>query len=148
MTDLPPSVDQIARRRHADALAHLSPGVRMRLRPRAHRVTHRRPWSLPFAGALAALFALAIGLQWRAMPPTTSTPAATPAAAMTTAPIAATAAPASGTTTHDARSTSPTARGGDITEQGAVPAALASVEEDPEFYRWLGDGEGASLTPL
>jgi hypothetical protein len=178
MTSPLPSIDEIARSRHADALAHLSPAVRLRLRPRARvRSTSRRPWSLPFAGALAALFALAIGMQWRSAPPPTRV-AATPAAVASTATPAT---PAAGNATNTTNATPATAQqtpaaadmpaaasapvitpsqvvasaaptqaagNADITADTALPAALASLEEPPEFYQWLGDQDDATLSHL
>lgn len=138
-----PSIDHIARERHADALNHLSPAVHMRLRPRAHTraLATQRPWGLPIAGALAALFALAVGVQWRHAPP------------------AADGSPLAVTPAHDANRTdtrtapapavaaTPT-RAAVASSDDEVPAALAGVEENPEFYRWLGDGDDAALTRL
>ncbi len=140
-----PSIDHIARERHADALAHLSPAVRMRLRPRARTHAVWRPWGLPLAGAFAALFALAIGVQWRH---TTPPPSAGSAVTAASADHAAGTHPATAPASAGSPSASVAAGASAADDTNTPPAALASVEESPDFYRWLGDDDNPALSPL
>ena len=66
--------DDVLRQRHAEAVTHLSTHAQVQLRNRlaasaaapVHLVRHRMAWATGIA--CAALFALAIGLQWRPQP--------------------------------------------------------------------------------
>jgi len=113
--------DEAMRRLHADAIAHVSRPVRLRLRAARGSAQAARPpgwakggWAL--ASGCAALLALVIGLQLRA-PPTIVSPLPDVATATTDAAV------------YDA------------------DTAVAVLDENPDLYLWLAsndDGQPAN----
>ena len=74
--------DHAMRGLHAQALTQVSPHTRARLREARTAANQRAPtrgWHWPLATGLAALVALAIGLQWQAPPSSDNAPARTAA---------------------------------------------------------------------
>jgi hypothetical protein len=112
----PTGFDDALRRRHADALAHLSARTRLQLRNRLaastnvprHFAGHRLAWA---ATACVALFALVVGLQLRPQP----VPATSPVSA--------------------------SADGG----QADASAAYAALDENPDLYLWLASSDAVAL---
>jgi len=120
--------DNAMRDLHAQAVSQVSSATRARLRVARHAAARpsaghepRRGFNWVLGSGLAAVFAIAIGLQLR--------PAQTPA---TSAPpvVANAAAPAS-----------PTAFD--------VETSIAALDENPDFYLWLASNDDAvpSLEP-
>jgi len=114
--------DCATRELHAHALTQVSPHVRARLR--AARVgasaaagvsMHRFGWML--ATGFAAVFALAIGVQWRSAAPAPTD-------------MAASVADIDGADTNDA-------------EAGNADGATATLDENPDFYLWLASNDDA-----
>lgn len=118
MTTAPDSLDQRARKLHAESLAHLSPEVLARLRRARHEATaagatpRRRyglaPWLA--GGSVAAALALAVLLR---------------PGLLTTMPGTDTAAPAATIVAYD--------------------DPVAPLQEDPGFYLWLGSVDATAL---
>ena len=117
--------DAAARALHAQALNAVSPPTRARLRIARHAAGEqarapRRGLGWVLASGCAAVFALAIGVQLQRAPPAADPPSAAPTmAAMLPAPEAA--AYDSGT-------------------------ALASLDENPDFYLWLASADDLPAT--
>jgi hypothetical protein len=116
VTTAPDSLDRRARQLHAEALAHVSPEVRARLRRARHEAisagTERPSWRLPSwlaGGAMAAALVLAVVLRPDPAPPQ---PDALPAAGVAAATL----------------------------EDPAV-----HLEEDPGFYLWLASADVTAL---
>lgn len=109
--------DQAMRRVHAEALAHVSANTQARLRSARHAAAAQAPprqglrWAV--AGGVAAVFALAVGLQWQAPSPQPAPPAATAMAAATETPA------------HD------------------YGGAVAVLDENPDLYLWLASNDDA-----
>ncbi|WP_240096161.1 hypothetical protein [Thermomonas flagellata] len=126
--------DAALRARHAEALGALSPRVRAQLAQRraaALRGQAARPapalrWR-PAVAAFAAAGALALGLQLHRAP---APGAAAPVAALATADAAA-------TTTAPATSAPATPL--------ARPRADTLLDQDPEFFAWLGSADARRL---
>ncbi|MFC0677219.1 hypothetical protein ACFFGH_05035 [Lysobacter korlensis] len=116
--------DAAMRELHRDSLSHLGTDTRRRLRnarslSTAAASTRRFGW--PIASACAALFALAIAWPLRSPPPAAPSEAAPPEAVVAGASqIAPGAAPSA-----------------------EIPAALAALEESPDFYLWLASSDAA-----
>jgi len=109
--------DAAMRAVHLQALEHVSPQVRRRLRAARAAPGHAPRalgWGLASGGA--ALFGLVVALQLHAPPEHPR--ASAPAVATTTA------APAPD-----------------------VPIALAALEQNPDFYLWLASNDNAMPTP-
>ena len=120
--------DDAARAHYREAAATLPLALQGRLRA-ARRAALAGPsaasaWRLamPLAAMATAVFALGIGLRMHAPP---VTPAATGAGTVATRPAIPSAAP-----------------------PGDAEASLLTLEDDPDFYLWLGTGEaGPMLDP-
>lgn len=115
MTTAPEPIDRRARQLHAEALAHVSPEVRARLRRARQEAmaagTARPWWRLPpwlAGGAVAAALVVAVALR-----PDPGLPA----------PEAGNAGPAMATVVDPA----------------------ATLEEDPGFYLWLASADVTAL---
>lgn len=106
--------DSAMRSLHLEAVDHISPQVRQRLRG-ARTASSRAPRALGWglASGCAALFGLVIGLQLHAPPAGTSAP--DESAVVTAAPAATV----------------------------AEPEGLAAVEQNPDFYLWLASTDAA-----
>ncbi|KRA71959.1 hypothetical protein ASD78_16440 [Lysobacter sp. Root667] len=116
--------DEAARALHRQALGAVSPATRARLRTARHASVERARaprrglgWAL--ASGCAAVFALAIGVQLQRAPQTAAPPVATPPVAMLPAPEAA---------AYD------------------NATALASLDENPDFYLWLASADDLPAT--
>lgn len=117
--------DHLARERHAQAVAALSPQLRARLRGARHAARTappRRGFGWVTAGGFAALFA--VGLAWQLQP------GPTPPAA--TQPLAATPAEATNGPMGDAE----------------VNDLLAALDESPDLYLWLAANDDTLPPPL
>ncbi|HVR81507.1 MAG TPA: hypothetical protein VHF02_05450 [Luteimonas sp.] len=108
--------DHALRRRHAEAITHLSARTQVQLRNQLaaaaaapRRPAHRVAWTA--AASFAALFALAIGLQLRPQPTTAPQSAATSIAR-----------------DHD-----------------DSDATLATLDENPDLYVWLASKDAVAL---
>lgn len=121
MNDRDNSFDQAMRRLHAEALAQVTPGTRARLRSARHVAATQAPgparrgfgWVL--ASGFAAVFALAIGLQFQQQPrPDAAAPAANGRTAATQAPAAY-----------------------------EYDYAVAALDENPDLYLWLASNDDA-----
>lgn len=117
------SFDRAMRGVHRDALARVSADTRRRLRDASHAATmyapqRRTAW--PVASACAAVVAVAIGWSLHAPPP-----AGSPQSRVSHS-------------TSDVGRTAPAA-----TAATEIPAALAALEESPDFYLWLASNEAA-----
>lgn len=115
--------DTRLRARHAAALAQLSPQVQAQLAQRRNAALRGSSIAKPghrlrlAAAAFASVCALTVGVQFFPQSQPTLSPAATAAVAIT----------------KQATTTSATARGN------------AALEEDPDFYAWLGASETRQL---
>lgn len=116
--------DHLARERHAQAIAALSPQLRARLRGARHaaRTAPRRGFGWVLAGGFAALFA--VGLAWQLQPGPTSPAATQPLA---TAPAEAANGPMGDAEVND---------------------LLAALDESPDLYLWLAANNDALPPPL
>ncbi|MBB1059599.1 hypothetical protein [Marilutibacter spongiae] len=120
--------DQAMRALHAEGLARLKPRTLSRLRRDRHEVFLPRPHARPgwmMGGALAAVFACALGIAWLQSPPSSTTPA--PALSASTDGVAPT---------------------GDAGLVSALEAAedevvLNPLDEDPDLYLWLAANDEA-----
>ena len=122
-TDADRAFDEAARALHRRALAEVSPSTRARLRTARHNAgsearAPRRGLGWALASGTAAVFALAIGLQLQRTPQTQMPSGETPVAAL----------PA------------PEAAGYDSS------TALASLDENPDFYLWLASDDDLPAT--
>ncbi len=111
--------DAAIRARHAAALAHLSPQLQAQLAQRCNaalRGSFRRPPHAMRNAALAfaALGALALGLQFQFTPSGTPTTGSTPVPTAAVASAGQTGSPGSN-------------------------AGSATLDQDPDFYVWLGE---------
>jgi len=115
------SFDRAMRDLHAQALTRVSPQTRARLRAtRTAADTRHAPmrglvWVL--AGGCAAVFALAIGLQWRGPSPTTNVPTQT-----------------AGTEAAD-------------DSIDSTDSAVDALDENPDLYLWLASNDDALPNP-
>lgn len=117
--------DHLARERHAQAVAALSPQLRARLRGARHAARTappRRGFGWVVAGGFAALFA--VGVAWQLQPGPT-TPAASP-------PLVAASAEAPDRPMGDAE----------------VDDLLAALDESPDLYLWLAANDDTLPPPL
>ncbi|RDZ26870.1 hypothetical protein [Lysobacter silvisoli] len=113
--------DAAMRALHRRAVDRVAPATRARLRDARFEATARVPrrglgWAL--ASGTAAVFALAIGLQQQRDPQAAAPPATAPLAAHLPAPEAA----------YDSST------------------ALASLDENPDFYLWLASADDLPAT--
>lgn len=116
--------DRAMRALHRDAVAHVSPQVRHRLRSargQAEAGSSRARLGWPIASALAAALVLAIALPLRS--PDTQPPA--PVARADDAPLPAASIDAP-----------------------IEPAALVALDEPPEFYLWLASNDAGPAGAL
>ncbi|MEG3790370.1 hypothetical protein V1318_09605 [Lysobacter sp. CCNWLW3] len=116
--------DEAARALHRRALAEVSPSTRARLRLARHAASAdarapRRGLGWALASGCAAVFALAIGLQLQRGPQTGAPIQAAPSIAGLPAPEAA---------AYDSST------------------ALASLDENPDFYLWLASDDDLPAT--
>ncbi|KRD75464.1 hypothetical protein [Lysobacter sp. Root983] len=116
--------DEAARALHRRALGELSAPTRARLRLARHAANAdvrapRRGMGWALASGCAAVFALAIGLQLQRTPQPAALPVAAPAVAGLPAPEAA---------AYDSST------------------ALASLDENPDFYLWLASADDLPAT--
>jgi hypothetical protein len=117
--------DRAMRALHRDAVAHVGPQVRRRLRSARQQAgadPRRSRFGWPIAGALAAALVLAIALPLRtpdsAQPPATATRA--DRARLPAAPI----------------------------DAPIEPTALVALDESPEFYLWLASNDAGPAGAL
>ncbi len=115
--------DAALRTLYVDAQTQLSGGTIARLHQRRHAALQApargRRWALPLAASCAALFALAIGLQFTT--PSEVTPETAPARQV------AVVAP------------------DNIETADAAQDAVAAYDESPDFYLWLAANEATLL---
>ena len=119
------SFDRAMRDLHAQALTRVSPQTRARLRAaRTAADTRHAPQRAPMrglgwvlAGGCAAVFALAIGLQWRGPSPTANVPTQT-----------------AGTEAAD-------------DSIDSTDSAVDALDENPDLYLWLASNDDALPNP-
>ena len=122
--------DHAMRDLHAQAVSQVSSATRARLRVARHAAARptgerepRRGFTWVLGSGLAAVFAVAIGLQLR--------PAQAPAPAASAPPLVATTGTPANATSFDA------------------DTAIAALDENPDLYLWLASNDDAvpSLEP-
>lgn len=122
--------DRDARRHYIQALGHLSPRVRARLREARNRATapastgHRVSWLLA-GGGIAATLALGLAMQLRPAPPESSARMATATPALDPAESASQRA--------------------EIDSE--LDDMLAALNENPDLYLWLAANDDALPPP-
>lgn len=116
--------DNAMRDLHAQAVSQVSSATRARLRVARHAAARptgerepRRGFTWVLGSGLAAVFAVAIGLQLR--------PAQAPAPAASAPPLVATTGTPANATSFDA------------------DTALAALDENPDLYLWLASNDDA-----